>query len=195
MDFLKGRRIILASTSKRRVDILTQLGLEFETASPLYDEDNGPLTGSWTQRAYSKALSLKDRYEGSLILGADTVVVLKDKIFGKPSDELEAREMLSQLGGRAHEVITGIAIIDSSTGYAVEKFENTKVYFGDTIPLIDWYISTGEYAQKAGAYGIQGKGALFVKRIEGCYFNVVGLPVYAMMECFRKILQIKENIK
>ncbi|MDK2784328.1 MAG: nucleoside triphosphate pyrophosphatase [Bacillota bacterium] len=121
--------------------------------------------------------------EETLVIGADTVVVLDGKILGKPHDEEEARAMLEALAGRWHEVFTGVAVIDPAGGRVASTREKTRVKFRSLCPKeIAAYVATGEPLDKAGAYGVQGKGALLVERIDGCYYNVVGLPLVKLQE-------------
>lgn len=129
-------------------------------------------------KAQNVAQNVEGKVQNRLILGADTIVVLDGVIFGKPKDRHEAYSMLKSLSGRYHEVITGIAVINAQNGFYKTAHEKTKVFFINITDDDIWaYISTGEPEGKAGAYAIQGKGALFIKKIEGCYTNVVGLPM------------------
>ena len=128
------------------------------------------------QLALAKAKCVQQRHPGSLILGADTAVVCGNEVFGKPASREEAAAMLTALSGRPHRVLTGVALLRGST--ALTAKEETVVFMRSLEQEeIDAYISSGEPMDKAGAYGIQGRGAVFVERIEGCYFNVVGLPL------------------
>jgi septum formation protein len=123
---------------------------------------------------------------GEVVIGADTVVVTEGKILGKPECPEDAVRMLRELGGRTHRVYTGVTVIDTGTGRILSEYECTAVTFGEmTEREIADYVETGEPLDKAGAYGIQGYGARFIKKIDGCYFNVVGLPLnrlYAMLK-------------
>ena len=133
------------------------------------------------------AVGVPDR---SIVLGADTIVVLDNKVLGKPHDESDARHMLEHLSGRAHSVITGVALLIK--GEEIVFHNETKVYFKQLAPFeIESYIASGEPMDKAGAYGIQGKGALWVDKIEGSYTNVVGLPVEHVYEELCKALGAK----
>jgi septum formation protein len=125
------------------------------------------------------------------VLGADTIVVCDDEIFGKPADEAHARMMLEHLSGRTHLVITGVALMDAETGEIKSGHEITKVSFAVlTKDEIESYLKTGEHLGKAGAYAIQGKAALFVKGLNGCYSNVVGLPLQRL---YRMLTQMGVN--
>lgn len=180
---MKG--IILASASPRRAELLRQIGLSFDIIPSDSDEtiDIELKPEEVVQQlAYMKAesiakdLKVKNR-TGRLIIGADTIVV-KDRILGKPLDENDAFHMLKSLKGHWHEVLTGVSLIDSESLETVNFYEKTRVKMRSyTEGEIYSYIRTGEPMDKAGSYGIQGCGAVLVERIEGCYFNVVGLPL------------------
>ena len=181
--------IILASASSRRKELLNQARIPFIICPSDFDEAL-EMTGSPAEKAealaYFKALDVAKKTAGGLVLGADTIVVLNDVIFGKPVDDNEAFLMLSSLSGREHSVITGVALIDSEKGIVKKGHELTKVRFAELMPEeIDYYISTGEPEGKAGAYAVQGIGAMLVESIDGCYANVVGLPLLKL----RKMLE------
>jgi septum formation protein len=128
--------------------------------------------------ALDKARIVAARSGNSVVIAADTIVVLNRAILGKPVSEADAVRMLTMLSGRMHRVITGLAVIDSSSSEQHTAYAVTRVWFRDLAPeMIASYAASGEPLDKAGAYGIQGRGALFVERIDGCYFNVVGLPL------------------
>jgi septum formation protein len=138
--------------------------------------------------ALDKARVASKRAGAGVVIAADTIVVLDAAILGKPADHQDAERMLSMLSGRMHRVITGLAVMDAATGEAVVRASETKVWFRHLSPDdIAWYAGTGEPLDKAGAYGIQEKGALLVNRIEGCYFNVVGLPLSLLFEMLREL--------
>jgi len=176
--------LILASASPRRQELLRQLGLDFEVIPSSIEERISPGTEpdmAAMKLAESKAVDVAHRVEDGLVIGADTVVALDDCILGKPKDEEEAREMLERLSGRWHRVFTGIAVINKATLEKVTTCEESRVKFKDiNAAEIENYIRTGEPMDKAGAYGIQGKGALLVEKIEGCYYNIVGLPLFKL---------------
>jgi septum formation protein len=182
-------RLILASASPRRRELLEAAGVRFEVRHADVDEiprdGEGPrdyvrrLAAEKASRVLT-AVSLEGAEAAAVIvIGADTAVVVDDEILGKPEDEADARRMLRRLSGRSHLVLTGVSI--QSTRHQVEAVEETTVWFS---PLsaddLDWYVKTGEGRDKAGAYAIQGLGSRFVPRIEGSYPNVVGLPVAAV---------------
>ena len=170
-------RLVLASASPRRRELLTTAGLTFEVRPADIDETlrDGESPGDYVARlAEEKARAV--RQTGELTLGADTTVVLDDDALGKPVDEADARAMLARLSGRRHEVLTGWSLTDGEQ--AVGGVETTRVYFDElSAEEIAAYVRSGEPMDKAGAYGIQGLASKFIPRIEGCYFNVVGLPV------------------
>ena len=230
-------RLVLASASPRRAALLSQLGLTFEICPSDVEEPllSGTAAEVTQKLALLKAETVARQYTDGIIIGADTLVSLDGELLGKPTDDADAREMLMQLSGTCHEVVTGVALIVAdfssrdglqearlqsaptgqgngleSTGQGNEPeptgqdnepgrcglqpptvareiiwTETTNVYFRELrIAEIADYIASGEASDKAGAYGIQGRGAAFVKRIEGCYFNVVGLPLASLIEQF-----------
>jgi septum formation protein len=173
--------IILASNSPRRKELLRQIGLDFKTDPADVDErilpDEAPEAYA-IRVSLDKARVVAQRAGTGLVIGADTIVVLDNVILGKPVDSRDAERMLSLLSNRMHRVITGLALMDAGTGKTLTRSEDTRVWFRTlTNDEIISYVNSGEPLDKAGAYGIQGKGALLIDRIEGCYFNVVGLPL------------------
>ena len=184
------RRIILASASPRRKELLENIGLSFEVDSGNCREnlssDLEPQELAM-QISLEKARSVAGKYPDAVIIGADTFGVLNGRIIGKPGTAEEAVAMLKSISGKGHLVITGYSIIDTACGKIVSGTVETKVYIKELTPEeIDAYVKTGEPLDKAGAYAIQGLGALFVEKIEGDYFNVVGLPVYALMDALKE---------
>jgi septum formation protein len=160
------------------------LGLHFEVAPSSYDEParrpDEPPKRYAVRAARTKVQDVSASYRSGLVIGADTIVVVRDLILGKPSDESDALRMLRLLSGRWHDVITGIAVHDCDTGRRRSTYSLSKVHFRRlNAKEIGWYLGTGEHHDKAGAYAIQGRAALFIDRIEGCYFNIVGFPVAA----------------
>lgn len=192
-----NKKIILGSASPRRRELLAQIGAEFEIRvsekEEIYHSEKPEeiVCELALMKAENVASELSEAERaGDVVLGADTVVVLDGKILGKPSDEEEAARMLSALQGRSHEVYTGVAVLEYAEsgegavpgGWKLEKKENyaveTRVYVNPmTEQEIREYIATGDPMDKAGAYGIQGRFAAYIDRIEGDYYNVVGLPV------------------
>lgn len=194
-QFLK---IILASASPRRAEILRHAGFEFEVFPAQIDESILPGEDPRTyvqrlaqEKARAVALQLKKTVSEvpRAIVGADTTVTVNGKILGKPESAEQARAMLRDLSGRWHEVLTGIAVI-AMRGSAQEEYvavEATRVEFAElSVKEIDEYVESGEPFDKAGGYAIQGRGGKFIPRIEGCYFNVMGLPLARLYAILRE---------
>ena len=185
-------RIILASASPRRKELLQQIGLKAEII-PSKFEENLPKSSFPTPADYviatakGKACEVFSENKDAVVIGADTVVVIDNKILEKPSDEECARTMLFELSGRVHHVLTGVCICYQDNKYTFHV--DTEVQFTKlSQSLIEWYVGTEEPLDKAGGYGIQGKGAILVDRIAGCYFNVVGLPLQKLHRELSQIL-------
>jgi septum formation protein len=175
-------KLILASSSPRRAEILANAGLPFSVLSSAVDESPypGEAPAALVQRlANAKADLVTARAVGpAIVLAADTIVVLDDKILGKPSCLEDARHMLQQLSGRTHSVLTGVALVRLPDGERRQFIESTLVHFRPiTDEELSSYLATEEPYDKAGAYAIQGQAGRYIPRIEGCYFNVVGLPL------------------
>lgn len=181
-------KLVLASSSPRRSEILRMVGWPFETFAVDIDETrlNGEEAVDYVERlARSKAEAAATHRRGSIVLGADTVVVVEDRILGKPRDTDDARRMLRLLSDRWHQVLTGVAIVSGDAAEPNVSHETTEVKFAEmSAAEIDWYVATGEPLDKAGAYAIQGRGARFIEEIKGDYFNVVGLPVRLLYQLF-----------
>ena len=185
-------RLILASTSPRRRELLALLGLPFEVIGSGFDEDSisteGLAPGEWvTALATGKATEVARRLSGNaLVLGADTTVILDGDYLNKPRDSDEAKQMLRRLSGRTHQVYTGLCLLPV-TGSLLGEPATTSVVTDVTFDAISdttiaAYVATGEPLDKAGAYGIQGKALAFIPEIRGDYFNVVGLPVFSLCQ-------------
>ena len=178
------KELVLASESPRRRELLGGLGVPFSVIpskiceSKIASDDPGRLVEELARhKAEAVAAELPSSQE-SLVIGADTIVVLNGIVLGKPKDEADAVTMLQRLSGCWHQVFTGIAVTQSVSGCSLYSHEVTAVKFRSlSAEEIAAYVATKEPLDKAGAYGIQGKGALLVERIDGCYFNVVGLPL------------------
>ncbi len=172
-------RLVLASRSPRRADLLTSAGYEFEIAPADIDERvlDGETPAAHVRRlARAKAARVARDYPESIVLGADTVVVIDDVVLGKPADDADAAGMLRRLSGRIHEVLTGVAVHTPNDQRG--DVGSTRVTFRElTAREIAWYVGSREPEGKAGAYAIQGRASRFVTRIEGSYTNVVGLPI------------------
>ncbi len=184
------RTIILASASPRRREILEKTGLKFKVDESSHEEKFDPgLKPYELAKALSrkKAREVARRHKKAIVIAADTVVVLRGRLFGKPGDEEQARQMLKALSGKAHSVITGFTIIDTAGKKELSRAVESKVFFKRlSMDEIEAYVGSGEPLDKAGAYGIQGLGAVLVKKIEGDFFNVMGLPLSALAVSLRK---------
>lgn len=186
------REIILGSASPRRGLLLKQIGLKFRVIPSEINEDISVTDND--PESFVRVLSRKKAVEvasrintESLVIGADTIVVKKNRILGKPQNRQEAYKMLKMLQGSWHEVITGLTLIDPADYKSITDCEKTNVRLRQMDDdFINAYIDTGESMDKAGSYGVQGIGALLVERIEGCYYNVVGLPLARLNIMFEK---------
>jgi septum formation protein len=189
MNDRKPAAIILASKSPRRKYLLRQIGVDFRVDPAEVDErvlpDEAPEVYA-VRVALDKARLAASRSGEGIVIAADTIVVIDDEILGKPADAFHAERMLKRLSGKVHRVITGLAVMDAATQMTITRTSVTRVWFRRLTPdEITSYIATGEPLDKAGAYGIQEVGALLVDKIEGCYFNVVGLPLSLLGELLR----------
>ena len=171
--------LVLASRSPRRVELLARAGYRFEVEPADIDERrlDGETPHELVRRlAREKADAVAPRHPGSIVLGADTVVVVDGAVLGKPNGDADAAGMLRRLSGRAHEVLTGVALLTAHR--RCDGVQSTRVVFRALgREDVAWYVASGEPADKAGGYSIQGRASRFVTRIEGSYTNVVGLPV------------------
>jgi septum formation protein len=185
-------KLILASASERRAEILRDAGISFTQLSSAIDETPypGESPHDLVQRlAAAKAESVAARAVGpAIIIGADTEVTLDGHIFGKPKSSDDARHMLERLSGRTHSVITGVTLIRLPDAARLTFAETTHVHFATlSSEEVSRYLATGEPHDKAGAYGIQGRAGRYIPRIEGCYFNVVGLPLARLLRALTDI--------
>lgn len=194
-----ARKLILASASPRRKQILTQIGFTFEVmpASQIEEKeyiDTEELEQSLRHLAVAKALEIARKNPAALVLGADTIVVQDKTVLGKPSNRDDAYGMLKRLSGNCHKVMTGVALICEEEHFQKSTVAVTDVYFRN-IPdeEILQYLNHDEYLDKAGAYAIQGKALIFIDKIEGCYYNVVGLPVSGTITLFKDFIARKES--
>lgn len=189
----RREKFILASGSPRRAEILMAVGWPFEKLVVSIDESvlPGEDPVDYVKRlALAKAQAVATKVSGGLVLGADTTVVLANEILGQPVDANDARRMLQLLSGKWHEVLTGVAIVRAvNERAAAVDHEVTSVRFAEMSEReIEWYVASGEPMGKAGAYGVQGKAALFIEEIRGDYFNVVGLPIRLVYELSALVL-------
>lgn len=184
------KRIILASASPRRLELLQQIHLKFEVEPSEYSENvKTKLTPYALVRFLSreKAMAVAPKYPDSLIIAADTIGLINGQIIGKPETPAAAGRMLRQLSGKTHRVITGFTVLDTANGRMLTRIVKTEVTFRRLAKSeIDAYVRTGEPLDKAGAYAIQGLGAVLVKELKGDYYNVMGLPLSALAQALKK---------
>jgi septum formation protein len=184
--------VILASGSPRRVELLKATGLRFEVRPSTIDEEKIRFScprERAIKAALLKATAVATGLETGVVIGADTIVCLGEEIYGKPAGRHSAEQMLRSLSGRSHRVITGLAIREAHRSTALLDSVETQVemrHISDE--EIQWYLDSGEPFDKAGAYGIQGLAGRFVARVEGCYFNVVGLPLPRLVEMLSEFI-------
>lgn len=184
------KEVILASASPRRKELLEKIGLRFKVEPSNYEEDmpSGLEPHELARKiSLEKAKVVASKHENAIVIAADTFIVFGDQILGKPHTEKEARKMLETISGKSHSVITGFSIIDIGASKTLSKSVETKIYIRKLTPAeIEAYVKSKEPLDKAGAYAIQGLGAVFVEKIEGDYFNVIGLPLSALTEALKE---------
>ncbi|OGI24558.1 MAG: septum formation protein Maf [Candidatus Melainabacteria bacterium RIFOXYA12_FULL_32_12] len=188
---MADKKIILASASPRRKELLANLGLKFEVIPSEIEEIIEGKAFSCQlieQLALDKVMDVKEKVNyPAIIIGSDTVVVIDNKILGKPKDKQDAFNMLKMLSGTTHEVISAVAITDTETGKTLANSVTSKVTFKELSDSeINNYIATGEPMDKAGAYAIQGIASIFIKSISGCYTNIVGISTYKLVEMLKE---------
>ena len=183
-----GERLVLASRSPQRRAILQQLGVAFDVRpADVAELDAGLPAAVASENARRKALAAAGDHPDEVVLGVDTLVATGLEIWGKPPHAEAARETLARLAGRTHTVISGLALVRGGEAQATSA--STEVTFRALDPAtIDWYLGTGEWEGRAGGYAIQGRGAALVTEIRGDYFNVVGLPVAALLDLWPDLL-------
>ena len=183
-------KIILASASPRRKELLETAGAKFEIIVADVDEtvpEGTKPEDAAIMTAEKKAVAVAENHKDSIVIGADTIVVADGKILGKPADKADACRMLSMLSGVEHKVITGVCLARGDEKITFAQISKVKFY-DLTAEEINAYVETGEPMDKAGAYGIQGKGCVLVEKIEGDYFNIVGLPVARLIKELSKLM-------
>ena len=195
MSMDNSYKIILASQSPRRAEILRMIGMSFKVeSSNIHEEINQKIKQNEIPINLSKAKAeeISHKYPDKIIIGADTVVVFNKKIFGKPKDKNESKKMLKALSGNCHEVITGVTIMNEKLGIVKTFSETTKV-FVQKIPTkqIEFYVNNYNTLDKAGSYGIQEWFSVWIKKINGCYYNVMGLPASKL---YRHLVKIEKQI-
>ncbi len=184
------KKIILASASPRRKELLEQIGLKFEVEPSNYREDlaTGLAPHELARKiSLGKAQAVAGKHRNAVVIAADTFIVFRGRVLGKPHTQVEAKEMLQTLNGKSHCVITGFTIVDTDKNKALSGSVETKVWLRRLTPKeIDAYVRSKEPLGKAGGYAIQGLGSVIVERIQGDYFNVVGLPLSALVESLKE---------
>lgn len=188
-------RLVLASQSPRRMELLKFLGLQFDIIPSTIDEKSDlkdPAEFVRTlavEKATDVIAQLKSKQAGrSLVLGADTIVVLNNEILGKPTSREDAYQMLMRMSGRCHRVFTGVTLIDTHSGAIETRHETSNVYFRSLDPTeVRCYVKTNEPMDKAGSYALQGTASAFVEKIEGCYTNIIGLPIPLTVKMLRAV--------
>lgn len=185
------KKIILATTSPRRHGLAQAMGLDFDVFPSHYEED---MTKKMKPKAmvmefsYGKALDVSKKFKGGIVIGVDTIVVFNGKNLGKPKSKDEAFKMLKSFSGKKQQVYSGIAIIDCKSRKVIRDCEITDVYFRKLKDYeIKKYIETGEPMDKAGGYGMQDLASIFIKKINGCYFNVMGFPILNIYKNLEKL--------
>ena len=190
---VKMEKLLLASASPRRAEILRAVGWPFETLATDIDEtlaEGEDAVAAVERLALEKSRTAQERSAAPLVLGADTAVVVDELILGKPLDEEDARRMLRLLSGRWHDVLTGVALVRGGDGEArtMVAHERTRVRFARlSDEEINWYVRSDEPMDKAGAYAVQNRAALFIEEIQGDYWNVVGLPIHLVYRLASRI--------
>ena len=191
-----NNKIILASKSPRRAEILKMIKLNFKVVPSKIKEEINPKIEQneiAINISRAKAETVSHKYPNDIIIGADTIVIFKDRIFGKPKDKNESKKMLKALSGNSHKVITGVTIVNEELGF-LKTFSETTEVFVQKIPKkqIEFYVNNYNTLDKAGSYGIQEWFSVWIKKINGCYYNVMGLPVSKL---HRYLVEIEKLIK
>lgn len=188
---IKNPKIILASTSPRRKELFGKLGLSFIIEEPDFEEDmtlKMPPLKLAKVLSYGKANAVARKHKSGIIIGADTFVMFRNHLLGKPKNELEAKEMLKKLSGQRVDILTGLTIINAASGKKVSTTDITKVYIKKLSESeINNYIASGEPMGKAGAFAIQGLGAVIIKKIEGDFMGAMGLPLFILAKELKKL--------
>lgn len=190
--------MILASKSPRRKEILEDFGFDIKIDSVDIDEvsDKKEIVDQLMDISRKKSEEVAKKYPDEYVVSADTAVIIDEKMLGKPKDEEEAQEMLRKLSGRSHKVITAYTVFNISKEIAHSHYDTTMVYFKKlTTKEIEWYVGTKEPMDKAGAYGIQGKGTILIDKIEGDFYNVMGFPMSKFYEDLKSLGLDIESIK
>ncbi len=183
--------LILASASPRRAQLLRQAGIPFRRVVSNVGEENSSASDPSQhvlELSQRKARDVARKVKQGIVLGADTVVVIDGQILGKPKDSQEAKKMLSQLSGKTHRVFTGLTLVDAQTEHSLSQVVSTKVTMRQLSQAeIEQYVASGEPLDRAGAYAIQGRGATLAEQVEGCFYNVVGLPLARLVQMLEQM--------
>ncbi len=185
-----AKKLILASASPRRRQLLKEAGIQFKAVKSNYDENNDddlPPNELVLKHAIGKAKDVAVHIKDGVVLGADTIVVLGDEVIGKPKDDADAKKILNKLSGKSHKVVTGFVLLDAKTKKIAERIVTTDVVFkriSDADIVI--YLQAGEHLDKAGAYAFQGEARKFIEKVVGSETNVIGLPMKEFMEEWKK---------
>lgn len=189
------KTVVLASNSPRRREILSGMGIDFTIVSPSIDDeekylDKENVKESIEHLSLVKAKSVAMNHKDSLIIGSDTLVFHDKEIIGKPKSRDDAFAVLKSLSGSIHQVYTGVALLNINTGFSATKTSITDVYFRNIdTDEIEEYLNFDEYLDKAGAYAIQSRAMTFVERIDGCFYNVMGLPIKETIDLFTAYME------
>jgi septum formation protein len=185
------RKIVLASKSERRRMLLGQIKLDFEIRESEYEEDMSAMSDPYELAkflALGKAQDVAKYYDDAIIIGADTFVFSGGKFIGKPKDVVDARKILTEFSGKTHEIVTGLAIIDTKNKIVINEYDEARVTFRKLMPEeIEDYIATGEPMDKAGAYGLMHRGAVLIEKVEGDFYSVIGLPLNKLHLALKKL--------
>ncbi|MEO0238233.1 MAG: nucleoside triphosphate pyrophosphatase [candidate division WOR-3 bacterium] len=183
--------IVLASESKRRIELLKSLGVDFKISNHSHSEEHNEIRDPRKfvlLCSYEKAKSV-EKSENQLVIGADTIVFIDRKIIGKPTDRNDGLKMMRMLSGRKHSVYTGITLFYKNK--ILSDFAKTDVYFKKISDKeLKWYINNASYLDKAGGYAVQEEASMFIEKIEGDFFNVVGFPIFLFTKMFKQITSI-----
>jgi len=190
MEIFRKYKFYLASNSERRINILKKLDVNFDIVGNIYREnynEDHPVENV-LNNSKNKVDSVKNELNNGIVIGCDTVIYYDRKIIGKPVDRVDAFDILKTLNGSKHSVISGLTLYVTQSQRYIQDFEETDVYFNSLSETeIEEYLNTNEYKDKAGAYAIQGIGAILISKIEGCFYNVVGFPIVKFYNMLKKI--------
>lgn len=185
------QKIILATTSPRRHGLAQTMGLDFDISPSNYEEDMSRKMKPKEmvmEFSHGKASDVAKKFKEGIVIGVDTIVVFNGKNLGKPKNDEQAFKMLKSFSGKKQQVISGVCLIDCKTKKVIQDYEITEVYFKKMEDNeIKSYLKTGEHRDKAGGYGIQDLSSIFIKKINGCYFNVMGFPIYNIYKNLTKL--------